>query len=320
MTTIEFCESMHAGQDAEKEQKPETSREDKSSIYDVGIFRNLQSILGDNPLSWLSPFSGPGGDGLSFAKQSNSAEEEEEAVEPLEKRVQQAAYDCISEGSTSASLEGSPPLHTTDDKDIHPDPGEQQKHHEDGHEPPFHPPGSVGSQLLGEMEVVEEGGTLFIWDSKNEFKDDLRHGCDCILEASKESLSRLMWCCFTSSDERRASRSSSDGAARRGSFSARASGIRSTSSQTSSDADAASLASSPCNGSVSADSETGLSSIGAARSTTTPVFSISRTSGVITIGSDDTGLSSIGAASRTTTPVFSISGTAGVITVGSDFL
>jgi len=52
LTTIEFCE---------KSAKGETS-----SPYSLGVYSNLRSVLGDNPLLWLLPVSPPSGAGLLF--------------------------------------------------------------------------------------------------------------------------------------------------------------------------------------------------------------------------------------------------------------
>lgn len=52
-TTIEFCD-----------------KETCQSPYDVGIYRNLCSVLGDNPLLWAIPVCGPTGDGLTFARRT----------------------------------------------------------------------------------------------------------------------------------------------------------------------------------------------------------------------------------------------------------
>lgn len=54
MTTIEFCEksTKRAGYDV--------------SIYDRGLYGNIRSVLGDQPLLWLLPLSPPSGKGLYF--------------------------------------------------------------------------------------------------------------------------------------------------------------------------------------------------------------------------------------------------------------
>mmetsp|Transcript_10249 Transcript_10249/g.26541 ORF Transcript_10249/g.26541 Transcript_10249/m.26541 type:complete len:361 (-) Transcript_10249:120-1202(-) len=56
MTTIEFCEkSMKLGKDWTG-----------ASAYDRGIYGNITSVLGDNPLLWLLPLSPPSGRGLHY--------------------------------------------------------------------------------------------------------------------------------------------------------------------------------------------------------------------------------------------------------------
>ena len=58
LTTIEFCEK------ATKKFSCDTSR------YDQG-WRNISSVLGDNPLFWFVPLSPPHGDGLSFSSEAS---------------------------------------------------------------------------------------------------------------------------------------------------------------------------------------------------------------------------------------------------------
>jgi len=60
-TTIEFCERMRS----RSEEKDDVT-DDAPSRYDLGFFRNFQSVLGSNPLLWLIPLSGPPGDGIKF--------------------------------------------------------------------------------------------------------------------------------------------------------------------------------------------------------------------------------------------------------------
>ncbi|CAE7248269.1 PFA3 [Symbiodinium sp. KB8] len=52
MTTIEYCE------------KRRDNDESRMSHYDIGVYRNIQCVLGDNWMLWLLPISGPSGDGL----------------------------------------------------------------------------------------------------------------------------------------------------------------------------------------------------------------------------------------------------------------
>jgi len=65
MTTIEFCEKRHV----------HLGSGGRLSLYDVGLYKNLQSVLGPNPLFWLMPFNLPEGDGLEFRVGAKSATE-----------------------------------------------------------------------------------------------------------------------------------------------------------------------------------------------------------------------------------------------------
>lgn len=62
MTTIEFCEQVLPKQGMVSCWICMES----DSIYNLGAYGNIQAVLGDNPLLWLFPFSGPPGDGLNF--------------------------------------------------------------------------------------------------------------------------------------------------------------------------------------------------------------------------------------------------------------
>merc|ERR1719245_285719 len=60
MTTIEFCEKSlkKTGYD--------------SSVYDHGVFGNIQGVLGENTMLWLMPTSTPVGNGLDFLADADS--------------------------------------------------------------------------------------------------------------------------------------------------------------------------------------------------------------------------------------------------------
>jgi len=57
MTTIEFCEYRFS---------PDRERTLSRHRYDMGLYNNLASVLGGNPLLWLLPVGAPLGNGLSF--------------------------------------------------------------------------------------------------------------------------------------------------------------------------------------------------------------------------------------------------------------
>ena len=66
MTTIEFVERSR-DVNAEKHAQPPGILS-TASPYDVGMYGNICSILGENPLLWLIPVGDPVGDGISFPR------------------------------------------------------------------------------------------------------------------------------------------------------------------------------------------------------------------------------------------------------------
>ncbi|OLQ09730.1 Palmitoyltransferase ZDHHC15 [Symbiodinium microadriaticum] len=60
-TTIEFCEYRFS---PDRERRSSRHRLLESAMYDVGLYNNLASVLGGNPLLWLLPVGAPLGDGL----------------------------------------------------------------------------------------------------------------------------------------------------------------------------------------------------------------------------------------------------------------
>lgn len=60
MTTIEFCETRH-----------KVSGSGSMVSYNFGVFKNIQNVLGSNPLFWLLPIFGPEGDGLLYRSPSD---------------------------------------------------------------------------------------------------------------------------------------------------------------------------------------------------------------------------------------------------------
>lgn len=65
MTTIEFCEKS-LSQDGTPPNKSIINCD--PSVYDSGIFANLQTVLGDNVLLWAFPCSTGRGDGLTYTR------------------------------------------------------------------------------------------------------------------------------------------------------------------------------------------------------------------------------------------------------------
>jgi len=61
MTTIEFCEKKMPKKEAKNHDDG-----DGTSVYDLGPLRNVQGVLGPNPLFWFLPMAPPEGDGLHY--------------------------------------------------------------------------------------------------------------------------------------------------------------------------------------------------------------------------------------------------------------
>ncbi len=85
MSTIEFCEGKEAS---------------KTGIWDLGLFRNLQQVLGQNPLTWFLPVGGPIGDGITFPVSERYLEKVEE-----DRRKQELALEAANVDDRTALLE-----------------------------------------------------------------------------------------------------------------------------------------------------------------------------------------------------------------------
>jgi len=79
MTTIEFCEKSH--KDGKKGYD--------ASIYDLGYYGNVRTVLGDNPLVWLVPCARPCGDGLNFVSDETRLTMDMEAGRGMRRKTHQ---------------------------------------------------------------------------------------------------------------------------------------------------------------------------------------------------------------------------------------
>jgi len=66
MTTIEFCEKRQV-------KVSPSNGAASSSKYDIGLYQNIASVLGENPFTWLLPIGGPPGDGLRYPERASTA-------------------------------------------------------------------------------------------------------------------------------------------------------------------------------------------------------------------------------------------------------
>mmetsp|Transcript_68396 Transcript_68396/g.163034 ORF Transcript_68396/g.163034 Transcript_68396/m.163034 type:complete len:473 (-) Transcript_68396:64-1482(-) len=128
MTTIEFCASFAKTPDEKPYENP----------YDVGIYRNLCSVLGSSPLVWWAPVGGPAGDGISFPRR------------------------------------GLPEYYMLSDEE------DPEAAHPAG-------PSEEGSDAGREVEVREGPCSFFVWVDAAEFTDDLKVGCEVILETAEDA-------------------------------------------------------------------------------------------------------------------------------------
>mmetsp|Transcript_67006 Transcript_67006/g.195929 ORF Transcript_67006/g.195929 Transcript_67006/m.195929 type:complete len:359 (-) Transcript_67006:89-1165(-) len=84
MTTIEFCEKSLPKKDGEG-----ASRSYDSSVYDLGVFGNVRTVLGPNIFLWFFPCSRPAGDGLSFVSEETRLTKEMESGKGIRRRTHQ---------------------------------------------------------------------------------------------------------------------------------------------------------------------------------------------------------------------------------------
>lgn len=87
MTTIEFCEKkMPKGGAAEKQQKASTY---ESSVYDLGPFGNVRTVLGNSVLTWWLPMDPPSGDGLNYVTYETRLTKDLEAGKHIRRKTHQ---------------------------------------------------------------------------------------------------------------------------------------------------------------------------------------------------------------------------------------
>lgn len=100
MTTIEYCEKMRD----KDESRPSDMGELRASQYDIGLLRNIQSVMGDNWMLWLLPISGPSGDGLQWGiAEQKKSEAASEATSAATSAVTSAASSAATSAASSAA-------------------------------------------------------------------------------------------------------------------------------------------------------------------------------------------------------------------------
>jgi len=82
MTTIEFCEK----------KMPKGSKgtvTDTNSVYDLGIYSNIRTVLGPSPMMWLIPIEAGTGDGLNYLTAETRLTKDLEAGKGIRKKTHQ---------------------------------------------------------------------------------------------------------------------------------------------------------------------------------------------------------------------------------------
>lgn len=157
MTTIEFCASFN---------KSDGDEGPPENPYDVGIFSNISSVLGSNPLIWWAPVGGPLGDGIHFHRRGGSQ---------ASSARQNAAENADPEAAHPAGLSG-------DDEEAY------------------------DSTVYAEQQAEEGCGGFLVWLDAAEFTDDLRVGCEFIGETVEDAALSFLSLCKGRNRHRKGSR------------------------------------------------------------------------------------------------------------------
>lgn len=154
MTTIELCERLGDGKV-------------ESNAYDVGIYANVCSIMGHNPLLWLLPIGGPSADGLGFPTSEAAA-----------------AAVKVGEASRAGSGERVEAQRVQEEEAEHEEAAEEGR--SDG------PDRSEDHDGDGE----EEDTSFAVWMSgASEFVRHVAVGCQCLGDSLRDSLEHIQSIC-----------------------------------------------------------------------------------------------------------------------------
>lgn len=171
MTTIEFCERMRSKNEGE----------DDAPIprdYNVGIFRNICSVMGSNPLLWLFPVGGPSGDGITFPIQG-------ELGKPLASRVEDDGPEVTHPEVSHAKQKKNKNDSCDHDDAVDLEEGcygeEEEEEWQESSEECIEEAEETGS-------VQNEGGDggFLVWKDSAEFIEDLTIGCQFIAEKTED--------------------------------------------------------------------------------------------------------------------------------------
>mmetsp|Transcript_48427 Transcript_48427/g.85340 ORF Transcript_48427/g.85340 Transcript_48427/m.85340 type:complete len:369 (+) Transcript_48427:160-1266(+) len=104
MTTIEFCEKkMPKGGSSERADKSVYD----TSVYDLGPWGNVRSVLGNNVFTWWLPFDPPSGDGLNYVTYETRLTKDLEAGKGIRRKIHQKVQRTQNRMGSDSSRQGS---------------------------------------------------------------------------------------------------------------------------------------------------------------------------------------------------------------------
>jgi len=221
LTTIEFCEKLR-----DRHEDSHCTEGNLPVNYDMGLFRNFQSVLGSNPLTWWLPVGGPPGDGITFltdchepllsstAGVSTNEEQPSKVFSDNDACADPEATHPVACGATTASDEkvrtkrkhhkkgsgnGLEIAEGGEEEEEEENDGDGEENDEEG-----------GSEAATSRSVPSEGDKegFLVWRDSAEFVEDLTIGCQFIAEKTEDcgrsSLHLLLTSCVPSAWGRKA--------------------------------------------------------------------------------------------------------------------
>jgi len=212
-TTIEFCEKLRDGREDGK-------TEGTSPVnYNMGIFENFRSVLGEDPLFWLLPVGGPMGDGIrwqrsgddqqpfSRAASTTSGTSDGEKAHKNSEKVKQKGAPSVSDNDDSANPEATHPVASGDTegeaddteatekmkktsdspRESTADLNEALSAEDEGAEEVEEEEQSEADDIVSEAAVSDGGANDFlVWKDSAEFIEDLTIGFQFLAEKTED--------------------------------------------------------------------------------------------------------------------------------------
>mmetsp|Transcript_54005 Transcript_54005/g.157666 ORF Transcript_54005/g.157666 Transcript_54005/m.157666 type:complete len:486 (-) Transcript_54005:37-1494(-) len=177
MTTIEFCEMMREKDSAGKDE------EASGSLYDLGFFENIRSVMGASPLLWWAPVGGPMGDGVRYPSRHSPSVPEMEPAPPGRRRRCQGC-EAPAAGAEEEGREDDPEA-------AHPSGAGEEPEDQCLQEAESASAAEGSSDCSGSEDLESQSCSagesaardFLVWHTATEFTDDLRIGCEFLGDA-----------------------------------------------------------------------------------------------------------------------------------------